>query len=155
MLDIFIDADACPVRPETLKVAERYTLTVFVVSCGNVRVPIDPLIRPVLVEAGFDAADDWIAQHIARSDICITNDVPLASRCLKQGATALRPTGQLFTLQNIGDALAGRELAAHLRELGVAPGGPRPMTPKDRSRFLQALDTLIQQLKHEKVSGPL
>jgi uncharacterized protein YaiI (UPF0178 family) len=143
MLDLYIDADACPVRDEAFRVAERYGLAVFVVTCGNVRVPVDPRIRPILVEAGADAADDWIAEQIGPGDICITNDVPLAARCLKRAARALGPTGRLFTSDNIGEALAGRDLAAHLRELGTGGTGPKPLAPKDRSRFLGALDTLV------------
>ena len=144
MPDLYIDADACPVREEAFRVAERHGLAVIVVTCGNVRVPRDPRIRLVLVEAGSDAADDWIAEHIAAGDICITSDVPLASRCLKQGARALGPTGRRFTPENIGEALAGRDLSAHLRELGVGSAGPKPLAPKDRSRFLGELETLVQ-----------
>jgi hypothetical protein len=143
MLDLYIDADACPVRDEAFRVAERYGVTVFVVTCGNVRVPIDPRVRLVLVEAGSDAVDDWIAARIGAGDCCVTADVPLAARCLKNGAHALGPTGRRFTPENIGGALAGRDLAAHLRELGVNGGGPKPLAAQDRSRFLSALDTLI------------
>ena len=114
MADLYIDADACPVRDEAFRVAERYGLAVLVVTCGNVRVPIHPRIRLVLVEAGADAADDWIALHIGAGDICVTSDVPLAARCLKQGARALGPTGRRFTPDNIGEA--GMEL------IELAPG---------------------------------
>src|SRR6266478_1429305 len=117
MLDIYIDADACPVRREVFHVAERYALTVFVVTSGTVRVPIDPRIRLTLVPEGPDAADDWIAERIGAGDICVTADVPLAARCLPRGARALGPTGRRFTPDNIGSALAGRDLAAHLREI--------------------------------------
>jgi uncharacterized protein YaiI (UPF0178 family) len=151
MLDLYIDADACPVRDEAFRVAERYGISVFVVTCGNVRVPIDPRIRLVLVEAGSDAADDWIAEHIGPGDICITNDVPLAARCLKREARALGPTGRLFTDGNIGEALAGRDLAAHLRELGVGGTGPKPLASKDRSRFLGALDTLVTAVQRVRI----
>src|ERR1700728_3707122 len=143
MLDLYIDADACPVRDEAFRVAERYGLAVFVVTCGNVRVPIHPRIRLVLVEAGADAADDWIALHIGAGDICVTSDVPLAARCLKQGAHARGPTGRRFPQDNIGEALAGRDLAAHLRELGTGGPGPKPLAPKDRSRFLGERDALV------------
>ena len=136
MTTLYIDADACPVRAEALTVAERYGLHVFVVTCGNVRVPIEPRIRLILVEAGTDAADNWIAEHIGAGDICVTSDVPLASRCLKQGAAALGPTGRRFTAGNIGEALAGRELSAHLREIGAGGSGPPPLTKRDRSQFL-------------------
>jgi uncharacterized protein YaiI (UPF0178 family) len=147
MLDLYIDADACPVRREALTVAERHGLKVYVVTCGNIRVPIDPRIRLILVEARMDAADDWIAEHIGTGDICVTSDVPLAARCLKRGAEALGPTGRRFTSANIGEALAGRDLSAHLRELGVGGGGPRPLAARDRSRFLGEMETLVQSIR--------
>lgn len=149
MLELYVDADACPVRDEALRVAERYQMVVHVVTCGNVRVPLDPRVRPVLVEAGADAADDWIAARIQPGDICVTADIPLAARCLKQGARALGPTGRRFTPDNIGEALAGRELAAHLRALGTG-GGPAPLSPRDRSRFLSELDALVQAIRRSK-----
>ena len=151
MLDLFVDADACPVRSEIFKVADRYALKVFVVTCGNVRVPFSDRVRLVLVEAGPDAADDWIADQIGANDICITNDVLLAARCLRQGASAVRPTGRLFTVENVGDAVAQRDLAAHLREIGTISGGPPPFASSDRSRFAQALDTLVNQLRRKAV----
>ena len=147
MLDIYIDADACPVRKEVFAVAERHALTVFVVTQGNVRVPIDPRIRLVLVDQGPDAADDWIAERIAPGDICVTADVPLAARCLKRGAGALGSTGRRFTADNIGTALAARDIAAHIRESGGQSGGPRPLGQKDRSRFLGALDAMITAIR--------
>ncbi|MEI9985065.1 MAG: YaiI/YqxD family protein [Aliidongia sp.] len=147
MLDLYIDADACPVREEAFRVAERHGLSVVVVTCGNVRVPIHPRIRLVLVEAGSDAADDWIAEHIGAGDICVTADVPLAARCLEKGAAALGPTGRRFTADNIGSALAGRALSAHLRELGETGVGPKPLAQKDRSRFLGELDTLVNAIR--------
>lgn len=147
MTDLYIDADACPVRDEAFRVAERYGLAVIVVTCGNVRVPRDPRIRLVLVEAGSDAVDDWIAQQIRAGDLCVTSDIPLAARCLKQGAAAIGPAGRRFTQDNIGAALAGRELAQHLRELGEGGAGPKPLTAKDRSRFLSELDALVTALK--------
>src|ERR1700748_2621086 len=108
MLDLYIDADACPVREEAFRVAERYALNVIVVTCGNVRVPIHPRIRLVLVEAGADAADDWIAETIGAGDICVTADVPLAARCLDKGAAALWPIGRRLTAQNIQSSSAAR-----------------------------------------------
>src|SRR5260370_8012652 len=125
MLDIYIDADACPVRKEVFSVAERHGLTVFVVTQGNIRVPIDPRLRLVLVAEGPDAADDWIAERIGSGDICVTADVPLAARCLKRGASALGPTGRRFTADNIGTALPARDIAAHIPE----SGGQRPRPP--------------------------
>ena len=150
MLDLYIDADACPVRAEAFKVAERYQLSAIVVTCGNVRAPRDPRIRQVLVEAGPDAADDWIAQHIGPGDICVTNDLPLAARCLERDAGVITPTGHAFTKANIGEALARRELSAYLRETGAKTGGPSALAQRDRSRFLQALDTMINQIRRQK-----
>ncbi len=147
MLTLYIDADACPVRTEIYQVAERHGFPVIVVTRGNVRVPLHPGIRLVLVGEGFDAADDWIAEHIGAGDLCITNDVPLAARCLKRGAHALGTTGRRFSPNNIGEALAARDLAAHLRELGAAGSGPPPHSAKHRSRFLQAIETEIQGIK--------
>jgi uncharacterized protein YaiI (UPF0178 family) len=135
------------VRQEAFTVAERHRLAVFVVTCGNIRVPLDPRIRLALVEAGSDAADNWIAERIGPGDICVTSDIPLAARCLKNGAWALGSTGRRFTPENIGEALAGRDLSAHLRELGAGGAGPRPLTPKDRSRFLGELDGLINAVR--------
>jgi uncharacterized protein YaiI (UPF0178 family) len=147
MLDIYIDADACPVRKEVFSVAERHGLTVFVVTQGNIRVPIDPRLRLVLVAEGPDAADDWIAERIGGGDICVTADVPLAARCLKRGASALGPTGRRLTADNIGTALAVRDIAAHVRESGGQTGGPRPPVQKDRSRFLGELDAVINAIR--------
>jgi len=147
MTEIYIDADACPVRDEVYRVAERVGLRVFVVSNGSR--PILPsrnsLVSMVIVSEGADAADDWIAERITARDICVTADIPLASRCLKKEARALAPNGKLWTQDNIGNALAGREIGRHLRESGVATGGPPPFSKADRSRFLNALDALVQQ----------
>jgi uncharacterized protein YaiI (UPF0178 family) len=154
MLDIYIDADACPVRKEVFAVAERHRLTVFVVTQGNIRVPVDPRIRLALIAAGPDAADDWIAERIGPGDICVTADVPLAARCLKRGAGAIGSTGRRFTLDNIGTALAARDIAAHIRESGGQSGGPRPLAAKDRSRFLGELDGLISAIRRKAGSSP-
>jgi uncharacterized protein YaiI (UPF0178 family) len=145
MTDIYIDADACPVREEVYRVAARYSLTVFVVSNGSrpIRPVASPLIRMITVGEGADVADDWIAEHITQSDICITADIPLASRCLAKGAKAVAHNGKQWTADNIGGALAGREIGRHLRELGVATGGPATFAKSDRSRFLVALDTAV------------
>jgi uncharacterized protein YaiI (UPF0178 family) len=143
---LFIDADACPVREEAFRVAIRLNLDVLVVSNGSrpIRPPGLPNVRMILVPEVPDAADDWIAERIQSSDICITADIPLASRCLAKAAKALSPTGHIWTAANIGSALAGREVARHLRELGAPGGGHAPMTKADKSRFLSALDTLAQ-----------
>lgn len=146
MTDIYVDGDACPVREEVYRVAERLGLGVFVVANGSrpIRPSPNPRIRLVIVEEGADKADDWIAERITPADVCVTADIPLASRCLGKGARALSPVGKPWTANNIGNALAGREVSRHLRELGVSTGGPPPMTRQDRSRFLSALDTEVQ-----------
>jgi uncharacterized protein YaiI (UPF0178 family) len=154
MTDIYVDADACPVREEVYRVATRLRLTVFVVSNGSrpLRPPGLPNVQMILVGDQADAADDWIAERIAASDVCITTDIPLAARCLAKGARVVPPSGRPFTQANIGNALAGRELARHLRELGVGGGGPAPLTRNDRSRFLSALDAAVQALRTAKPS---
>lgn len=146
MTDIYVDADACPVREEVYRVATRLRLKVFVVSNGSrpLRPPRLPNVEMILVGDQADAADDWIAERITARDVCITTDIPLAARCLRKGARVLPPSGRPLTEANIGSALAGRELARHLRELGTGGGGPAPLTRQDRSRFLSALDTAVQ-----------
>jgi uncharacterized protein len=143
---LYIDGDACPVREEVYRVAERLGLRVYVVANGSR--PIRPTGRPnvemVTVEAGADVADDWIADRIAAGDVCITSDIPLASRCLAKGGRALSSKGHHWTADNIGSALAGRAVAEHLRATGVNTGGPAALTREDRSRFLAALDAAIQ-----------
>ncbi len=148
MTTIYIDGDACPVRDEIYRVADRLGLSVVLVSNGSR--PIRPTGRPnvtmVTVAAGADIADDYIADHITAADCCVTNDIPLAARCLAKNARALSPTGHTWTPDNIGAALAGRDLSRHLRELGVATGGPAPLTKSERSKFLGALDHEVQVL---------
>ena len=145
MSDIYIDGDACPVREEVYRVADRLGLRVFVVSNGSrpILPPGRANVNMVLVSEGAGAADDWIAERITRADICVTSDIPLASRCLAKSARAIAPTGKHWTKDNIGNALAGREMARHLRELGLDGGGPPPFTKADRSRFLSALDAAV------------
>ena len=145
MTEIYIDADACPVREEVYRVAARYRLTVHVVSNGSrpIRPAPDPAIRMVIVGDGADAADDWIAEHISTADVRITADIPLASRCLAKGARAIAHNGKTWTTDNIGGALAGREIGRHLREMGVMTGGSASFAKQDRSRFLVALDTAV------------
>jgi uncharacterized protein len=149
MIAIYIDADACPVRDEVYRVAERLSLEVFVVSNGSrpIRPSPNPRVHMVTVDAGADAADHWIAEHIGPGDICVTGDIPLASRCLAKDAFALAANGKIWTTANIGNALAGREVSRHLRELGMTGGGPAPFAKADRSRFLQALDKLVHAAK--------
>ena len=143
-IEIYVDADACPVKDEVLKVATRHRLKTYMVSDGGIRPSQDPMVQIVVVTQGADAADDWIADHIQPGDITITNDIPLADRCIKNGATAIKPNGQVFTVDSIGMALATRNLMSDLRETGQITGGPAPFSKQDRSRFLQALDTAIQ-----------
>ena len=144
---IFVDADACPVKEETYKVARRYGLQTHVVSNGFMMVPREPLIEQVVVDAGPDVADDWIAERAGPADIVITSDIPLASRCLKAGAQVLNPRGVPFTHDSIGSALARREIAEHLRSFGAMTSGPKPFGTKDRSAFLQALDQAVNRAK--------
>ena len=146
MTGIFVDGDACPVREEIYRVADRLGVAVFVVSNGSrpLRPPGRPNVTMVVVSEGADVADDWIAERIAAGDVCVTSDIPLASRCLARGAGALAPNGKQWTEDNIGFALAGRELARHLREIGAGGGGPPPLTKADRSRFLGALDAAVR-----------
>lgn len=143
---IYVDADACPVKDEVYRVAKRYGLRVLVVSNGRIRTPSDPSVEMVVVTGRFDAADDWIAERITATDIGVTSDIPLASRCIAAGARVLDPKGKVFTPESIGDAVANRELMAYLRESGSLTGGPAPFEARDRSRFLQKLDDLIQAL---------
>jgi len=146
LTQIYVDGDACPVRDEVYRVAGRMALKVFVVANGSrpILPPRDPNVQMILVGEGADAADDWIAEHITNADICVTADIPLAARCLANGARAVAPNGKHWTKDNIGNALAGREIARHLREIGGATSGPPPFVKTDRSRFLSALDHAVQ-----------
>ncbi len=146
MTEIYIDADACPVRDEVYRVAGRLGLAVHVVSNGSrpIRPPGLPGVHMVVVPDGPDIADDWIAERITAADVCITSDIPLAARCLARGARAVASNGRVWSADNIGNALAGRAIGQHLREMGVATGGPAPMTKADRSKFLSALDAAAQ-----------
>lgn len=141
---IYVDADACPVKDEALRVAERHGLIVHFVSNSWMRLPESPLIRRIVVSEGPDVADNWIADNITPRDIAVTADIPLASRCLKQGAQAIGPTGKPFTEASIGMALAMRDLSAHLRETGESKGYNAAFTRADRSRFLEALELAVQ-----------
>jgi uncharacterized protein YaiI (UPF0178 family) len=150
MTEVFIDADACPVKDEVYKVAARYGLKVFVVANSFMQVPASPRVERVIVEAGPDAADDWIAERAGAGDIVITADIPLASRALQAGASALAPNGRPFTADSIGQALAQRALMDHLRSTGEITGGPRPFERRDRSQFLQALDEMAQRARRAR-----
>jgi len=146
---IYIDADACPVKAEVYRVAERYGLKVYVVSNSYLGVPRSPMIELVVVSYGFDAADNWIAERAGPGDIVITADIPLADRSLKAGAAVIGNTGVPFTTASIGMAMANRELLSNLRAMGEVTGGPKPMSQRDRSRFLSALDEAVQKVRRQ------
>ena len=149
MLHIFVDADACPVKQEVFRVAERCKLDVTLVANAWMRVPQNSRISLEVVGEGFDAADDWIGERVEADDIVITADIPLAGRCLAEGAKVIGPTGRPFTEDNIGEALATRELLAELRGDQEVFGGPPPLTKRDRSNFLQQLDNVIQSIRRK------
>ncbi|MDQ0319983.1 uncharacterized protein YaiI (UPF0178 family) [Pararhizobium capsulatum DSM 1112] len=144
---IYVDADACPVKPEILKVAERHGMPVVFVANSGLRPSRDPMVRNIIVSAGFDAADDWIAERAVEGDIVITADVPLAGRCVAAGAEVTGPTGRVFDKGNIGMATAMRDLGAHLRETGESKGYNAAFSPRDRSAFLETLDRLCRRVK--------
>ena len=143
MPTIFVDADACPVKDEVYRVARRHGVPVTLVADAWMRVPDEDGIELVVVKGDFDAADDWIVEHTSAGDIVVTGDIPLADRCLKLGARVLGLRGREFTEDTIGEAMAGRELAAELRDMGIQTGGPRPFEKRDRSEFLQKLDAML------------
>ncbi|PVM88269.1 YaiI/YqxD family protein [Caulobacter radicis] len=143
MTTIYIDADACPVKDETYKVAARNGLKTYVVSNSWIRVPATPAIEQVVVDAGPDVADDWIAERAGPGDVVVTNDIPLADRVLKAGGQAIAPNGRVFTNDMIGAALASRSIGEHLRSMGEVTSGPKAFGPQDRSKFLQALDQAV------------
>ncbi len=147
MLNIYVDADGCPVKEEVYRVAQRHGLEVTLVANSRMGTPAGDWVRLVVVGGRFDAADDWIVEHVGQDDIVISGDIPLASRCLKKGAQVIGTTGRPFTEENIGEALATRDLLSHLRDLGTVTSGPAPFDPRDRSRFLHRLDETIQTLK--------
>lgn len=144
MVQIYVDADACPVKDETVRVAARHNLKTWMVCDGGIRPSPDPMVELIIVTQGADAADDWIAEHISSADVCVTNDIPLAARCLEKAAKAIKPNGDVFTESMIGMALANRELMQGLRETGQITGGPSAFSKSDRSNFLNRFETLIQ-----------
>jgi uncharacterized protein len=146
MLTIYLDADACPVKDETYRVARRYSMRVVVVANAPLRVPTDPLVEMV-VRSGFGAADDWIVEQAGPGDIVVTADIPLAARCLAKGAHVLDSKGRVFTDKDIGSVLATRNLMDELRQGGTVTGGPAAMTAKDRSRFLSKLDEVVNAVR--------
>ncbi len=149
MLHIFIDADACPVKQEVYRVASRYRLDVTLVANSWMRIPNEQWLSLEVVEDGFDAADDWIVEQVQHHDIVVTADIPLANRCLKAGARVIGTTGNPFTEDNIGNAVATRDLLSELRSAGEITGGPPPLKKRDRSRFLQQLDEVIQSIRRK------
>ena len=152
MLHIYIDADACPVKQEVYRVAKRYRLDVTLVANSWMRVPNEQGISLEVVGGGFDEADNWIVENLQAHDIVITADIPLASRCLRKGAAVIGPTGRPFTEDNIGLAVATRDLLSDLRGAGEITGGPPPLEKRDRSRFLQQLDEEVQSVLREQQS---
>jgi uncharacterized protein YaiI (UPF0178 family) len=150
---VYVDADACPVKAETVKVAERHGLATVFVANSWLPLPRSPRVRMQVVAGAFDAADDWIAGQLQRDDVVITADIPLASRALQAGAWVLGPSGKPFTADNIGNALATRELMADLRAYGVG-GGPPPFAARDRSRFLEALEHVVRQAIRARAATP-
>ncbi len=147
MLLIYVDADACPVKREVVKVAKRYGLAVTFISNSWMRIPEDGAAKLVVVEGQFDAADDWIVERVTKDDIVVTADIPLVHRCIQKGAQALSPSGRPFSEQNIGEIISTRDLLSVLRGSGEITGGPPPFQKEDRSRFLQTLDQIIQNIK--------
>jgi uncharacterized protein YaiI (UPF0178 family) len=145
MVEIYVDADACPVKDETVSVAARHNLKTIMVCDGGIRPYPSNMVELVIVAQGADAADDWIADNIKTADVCVTNDIPLAARCLEKGALAIKSNGEPFTESSIGMALANRELMQGLRETGQITGGPRPYSKSDRSSFLNRLETTVQR----------
>jgi uncharacterized protein YaiI (UPF0178 family) len=150
LLHIYVDADACPVKQEVYRVAKRCGLDVTLVANSWMRVPEERWLKLEVVGEGFDAADDWIVEHVEADDIVVTADIPLASRCIKEGARVIGTTGKPFTENNIGSALATRDLLSELRGAGEITGGPPPIERRDRSRFLQELDQVIQSIRQKR-----
>lgn len=146
MATILVDADACPVKDEIYRVARRYGAVVKIVANAFIRVPPEPLFERILVDSGFDAADDWIAERAAPDTVVVTTDILLADRCVRAGAVVLAPTGRVFDTTSIGQAVATRALMADLRAMGTVQGGPAPFAKTDRSRFLSALDAALVRI---------
>ncbi len=147
MLNIYIDADACPVKDEVYRVADRYQLKVFVVSNQYLKIPNNNNVKLIVVTDYFDAADDWIVDQLEKNDLVITGDILLADRCIKKNARVLGLKGIEFTEDSIGSAVANRELMQNLRHMGEMRGGPSPLQKQDRSKFLDTLDQIIQSIR--------
>jgi uncharacterized protein len=150
MLRILVDADAVPVKQEVFRVALRYGIKVIMVANSPINIQPEDWLETVVVSGQFDAADDWIVEHAQKNDVVVTADIPLASRCLKKAARVLDYRGRIFTENSIGNLLATRDLMAHLRTIGVNTEGPKVFGKRDRSRFLQSLDTVIQSILNGK-----
>jgi uncharacterized protein YaiI (UPF0178 family) len=150
MLRILVDADAVPVKQEVFRVALRYEIKVIMVANSPINIQQEDWLETVVVNGRFDAADDWIVEHVQKNDIVVTGDIPLAARCLKKAARVLDYRGRILTENSIGNLLATRDLMAHLRDIGVNTGGPKVFEKKDRSRFLQSLDTIVQSILNGK-----
>ena len=145
-----VDADAAPVKQEVFRVALRYGIKVILVANSPINIQQEDWLESVVVSGQFDAADDWIVDHVQKNDIVVTGDIPLASRCLKKNARVLDHRGRIITENSVCDMLATRDLMAHLRDIGVNTGGPKIFEKKDRSRFLQSPDTIIQAILNSK-----
>ena len=150
MFRILVDADAAPVKQEVFRVALRYGIKVILVANSPINIQEEDWLELVVVSGQFDAADDWIVEHVQKNDIVVTGDIPLAARCLKKAARVLDYRGRIFTENSIGNLLATRDLMSHLRNIGVNTSGPKVFVKKDRSRFLQSLDTIIQSIRNGK-----
>ena len=150
MPHIYVDADACPVKQEVYRVAKRYRLDVTLVANSWMRAPEERWLRLEVVADGFDAADDWIVEHAQPDDVVVTADILLAGRCIKEGVRVIGTTGKPFTEDNIGSAVATRDLLSELRGAGEITGGPPPFEKRDRSRFLQQLDEVIQSIRRKQ-----
>ncbi|MDG1417555.1 MAG: YaiI/YqxD family protein [Maricaulis sp.] len=146
-MTIYVDADACPVKDEVIRVGERHQVEMLFVCDGGIRRPNSQWAKLVIVDQGADAADDWIAENIGKGDVCVTADIPLADRCLKAGGLAIDPRGKAFTAENMGSTLATRDLMTDLRSAGMQTGGARPFDQKDRSAFLNGLEMVMQAAK--------
>ena len=149
VITIYVDADACPVKAETCRVAERYGIKVYLVSNSPIMVPREPFIERVVVGSGPDVADDWIAERASLGSIVVTADIPLAHRCVKAGANVIAPNGRILEEASIGMALATRNLMDELRSAGQITAGPKPFERRDRSNFLSSLDLIVVRLKRE------
>ena len=144
-MTIYVDADACPVKDEIIRVGERHRTEMLFVCDGGLRRPNSQWARLVIVDGGLDAADDWIAEHIGPGDVFVTADIPLADRCIKAGAIGIDPRGKAWTADNIGASLATRNLMSDLREAGTVTSGAKPFGPKDRSAFLNGMEQVMRK----------